>query len=436
MQLAPYRRVLSLSGVKSLLALSMLARMPVLAGSMVLTLYVVLELKQGFGAAGAVFAACIFGAAVGQPMLGRFTDRYGLRPVAVVGTVASATFWACAGFLPYPALLATGFLASLVQVPVFTTSRQGIAALVPEEHRRAAYSLDSIAVELSYMAGPSVGVVMVTQTSAQLAIWAVGLGVVATGVGFFLLNPPMRAEGEGPAPGVRMRLRTWMRPGIVAVLIAVGGATLVLGATEVVVVAVLKDAGELGWASLVLAAWGLYSMTGGVVYGGLSRAPGPIPLMLLLGLCTLPLAFAGNWFWLCVALLPAGLMCAPTLAGAADAMSRLAPPSVRGEAMGYYGAAINIGLAVGTPAAGLAVDLVGPAWGFVVAGGGGVVVALVAAVLQRLGRRSQAADQRPDGVEPAVIATTAPPATAQPATAEPAAAEPAAAQPATAQRVQ
>jgi len=383
--IAPYRRVLALPGVRPLFAVSVLARIPPLAGGMVLTLYVVVQLDLGFGAAGTVFSASILGGAIGSPLLGRMTDRYGLRPVVVVGTVVSALFWAAAGGMSYLVLLVAGFIASLVQVPVFTIPRQALAALVPESQRRPAFSLDSVTVELSYMAGPALGVLLATQASTRLAMWSVLAGVVVTGVALYLLNPPLRSKAEQaePRPSGRMPLRRWLRPGLLAVLVVVAGATVVLGATDVVIVAVLKHAGELAWAGLVLPAWGAYSMLGGLVYGGLVRAPGPTSLILLLGLCTVPLALAGNWLWLCVALLPAGVMCAPTLAAAADAVSRLAPAVVRGEAMGYFGSALNAGMAIGAPLAGLAVDTIGPAWGFVAAGGVGVLTSGVAWLVNR-----------------------------------------------------
>lgn len=417
MHFAPYRRVLALPGVKSVLALSTYGRIPPLAGSMVLTLYVVLELKLGFGAAGAVFSASIFGGALGAPLLGRLTDRYGLRPVVVLGTVTSAVFWATAGWMSYPVLLIAGFASRVIQAPVFTISRQALAAMVPEEQRRPAYSLDSVAVELSYMTGPSLGVVIATQMSPQAAIWAVGVGVVASGVGLYLLNPPLRSEAEEAGVGTaRIPVRRWLRPGIVAVLLTVAGATFILGATEVVVVAVLEHASELAWASVVLIAWGVCSMTGGLVYGGLRRAPGPAVLMLLLGVTTVLLAFADDWIWLCLALIPAGLLCAPTLAGAADAMSRLAPAAVRGEAMGYYGSALSIGMAVGTPLAGAVVDLAGPSWGFAAAGGSGVVVAVAAMLVSRHDRSAAAASPATPGAEQArAVLAGAEPAGTQPA---------------------
>ncbi len=407
MPLAPYGQVLALPGVRALFVVSVLARIPFLAGSMVLTLYVVTDLGMGFGAAGSVFSAAIFGVALGAPVLGRMTDRYGLRPVVVVGTVVAAVFWAMLGVMTYPVLLAAGFLASLVQVPVFAVTRQALAALVPESQRRTAYSLDSVTVELSYMAGPALGVLLVTQVSTRAAGWVVWAGVLLAGVALYLLNPRLRSETEqaGHRPGTRMPVRQWLRPGMLAVLVTVAGATVVLGATDVVVVAVLKHAGELAWASLVLPAWGAYSMLGGLVFGGLPRVPGPTVLMLLLGLCTIPLALAGNWVWLCVALLPAGAMCAPTLASASDVVSRLAPAAVRGEAMGWYGSALNAGMALGAPLAGVVVDLAGPSWGFAVAGGAGVLVAGVAWLVARADRRGGTSEGVPSaGVVPAYAA--------------------------------
>jgi len=54
-------------------------------------------------------------------------------------------------------------LLPLLALPLFSVSRQSLAALVPEERRRTAYSLDSMSVEASFAVGPAVGVLVVTQ---------------------------------------------------------------------------------------------------------------------------------------------------------------------------------------------------------------------------------------------------------------------------------
>lgn len=78
---ATYRRVLGLPGLAALTGVGFAARLPVTATGLVLTLHVVLELGRGFTAAGAVGGAVTAGMAVGAPMLGRWIDRSGLRPV-------------------------------------------------------------------------------------------------------------------------------------------------------------------------------------------------------------------------------------------------------------------------------------------------------------------------------------------------------------------
>jgi len=81
-------------------------------------------------------------------------------------------------------------------------------------------------------------------------------------------------------------------------------------------------------------------------------------------------------------LIPTNMMCAPTLAATTETTSRLAPPQVRGEAMGLQDAATRLGLALGSPVVGFAIDHSSPEWGFAAAGLGGLVIA-AAGLLRR-----------------------------------------------------
>ena len=67
-------------------------------------------------------------------------------------------FWATAWALPFPVLVAAAVVAGLLGLPVFSVIRQCLAAMVPLEQRRTGFSLDSMFVELSYMAGPALAV--------------------------------------------------------------------------------------------------------------------------------------------------------------------------------------------------------------------------------------------------------------------------------------
>lgn len=401
MRLDPYRQVFARPGVQSLMIVGVLARIPMTAAGVTLTLHVVFGLGHGFAAAGLVAAASTVGAAIGAPLLGRYVDRRGLRPVLVVTTLGSGAFWVTAPLMSYPVLLVSCLAAGVLSIPAFSVVRQSLAALVPADGRRAAYSLDSVTVELSFMIGPALAVLVATQVSTVVAIAAVGVTVVLSGVALFVLNPATRSDAEQAEAATPPRRRTWLRPQLITVLVASAGATLVLGGTDVAVVALLKDAGQVQWSGLVLAAWAVFSMAGGLVHGALPRSLPPLALLALLGLATIPVGLAGNWWVLCLLLLPAGALCAPTLAATADAVSQMAPAAARGEAMGLHGSAITIGISLGAPLVGAVVDLSGPAWGFAAAGAAGFLIATPAMVAWARRRLAAPALREPAPVEPA-----------------------------------
>lgn len=374
MTLVPYRQVLALPGVRSLLLVAMLARIPVAAASVTLTLHV-LELGRGYGAAGLAGTALTVGAALGAPLMGRLVDRRGLRPMLALTTTAEAVFWVAAQALPYPGLLVASFFGGLLTLPVFSVVRQSIAALVPVSQRRPAYALDSMSVDLSFMVGPALAVLIATSVSPRAAMLALAGGLVLSGLALYVHNPPVRTDDEAvtqPPPR-----RQWLTLQLVGVLVISAASTVVLSGTDVAVVAVLREADQVAWTGVVLAAWSVYSMVGGFIYGLFARPLPPVAIVALLGVCTIPIGLGGDQWWLlALALVPAGALCAPALAATANAMSRLAPASVRGEAMGLHGSAITVGNALGAPLAGAAMDAFGPAWGFAASGLVGTLAAL------------------------------------------------------------
>lgn len=405
MRLDPYRQVLRLPGIRSLVLVALLARVPVTATGITLTLHVVLGLHRGYGAAGLIGAAFTVGAALGSPVLGRLVDRRGLRLMLLLTVMGEALFWAVAPLLRYELLLGVTLLGGFLAIPVFGTIRQSLAALVPEEHRKPAYSLDSISVELSFMAGPALAVLLVTGLSTRTAAWLVGCGLVVSGLALAVLNPPTRAEGEPAHSAERLPRRTWLRPRLAAVLLAAVACTFVLAGTDVGVVAVLREAGQVEWTGLVFALWSVYSIGGGFVYGALPHSPHPLVITGLLGLATIPIGLAGDWRLVCLALLPAGALCAPALASNSNAVSRLAPAQARGEAMGLQTSALTIGMALGAPLGGAVVDAAGPVWAFAVVGMVGASLAAAGLALTR-GRGYAGAEPEPVGTSVTVEAAS------------------------------
>jgi predicted MFS family arabinose efflux permease len=201
----------------------------------------------------------------------------------------------------------------------------------------------------------------------------------------------------------RTRYRDWLSAPLLTVFAATSAAAMVLAGTDVAVVAHLRDTGDVGLSWLIFLAWGVSSITGGLVYGAVRRPPEPLLLLLGLGLLTVPVGLAPGPWGLALAILPAGLLCAPMLTATADVVSRLVPEDVRGEAMGWHGSALTLGLAVGAPAAGAAIDGLAPWAGFAVVGLAGLLVAAVGLTV-RTGRRWAAGPVRPrrgDMPEPA-----------------------------------
>lgn len=383
-----YREVLALPGVRTLLVLTFFARLPSTAAGMILTLHVAVSMGRGYGAAGTVGAIVTVGIALGAPVMGRVIDRYGLRRMLVITAIGEATFWVVARFLSYPLLLVFAFVGGLLVLPAMSIGRQAMAALVPGDLRRTAYSMDSVSTELSFMVGPAAAVFVATQFSTQTAMLAVAGSLVAVGVLLYVVNPAVRSEAE-KAEAARVPRSSWLTPRMIGVLVVGAGAVFILGGTEVAIVAHLQASGDLPWTGLVVAVWSAGSAVGGLVYGAMRRSVPQVVLMTCLGVLTVPIGLAGNWWVLMLTLIPGAALCAPTIAATAEEVARLAPPAVRGVATGLQSSAFTLGQAAGAPAVGFVVDHASPAWGFAVAGLGGVVVAGVAGWLTR--RRAEVA---------------------------------------------
>ena len=383
--------VLRRPGVGAVTGIGMAARIPATAVGVTLTLHTVMTLGYGFGAAGLVAAAVPTGMAVGAPLLGSVIDRHGLRPVLVLTTTAGVLFWSVAPLLGYAGLLGTAFAAGVLALPVFSLVRQVIAAIVPAGHRRPAFALDSMSVEISYMTGPAIGSLLTVWLGSAVSMRVVGAGFVLAGLALWWLNPPVRADGAASGrASARPPIRSWLSRPLVGALLTVSTAVVAIMGTEFAFIAALTEAGQAWAIALVNAVWCMASLVGGFLYGGARRAV-PLPLLLgALGVATLPAALAWSWWSLLFLLLPAGLATAPTLAAGSDAVGELAPDRVRGLVTGLQGSATTLGIAFATPLSGFLVDAVSPAMAIVVCGSVAAASAVVAGYLMRGG----AADER------------------------------------------
>lgn len=402
MHMSQFRDVLTLPGVRSVLVLGFLVRMPMFAAGLVLTVHIVSTLGRSYGEAGLVAAAFTVAIAVSAPWRGRVLDRVGLRRTVLPSLIVNSLAWTAAPFVPYEVVLPLAVVAGLFVVPTFSILRQALIVAVPTERRRTALSLDSVFTEMSFMIGPALGVWAAVTWDTRWTLVALQLASVAAGALLMVVDPPMRsaaaaaeataAPGASPGTGASVdevpRRARWLSFHAAAVLAAAAAATLVLAGTDVSIVAALRSTGDeaaIGW---VMALWGAGSLIGGLVYGAWHRS---IPVVWLLGglaATTLPVALAGSLVSLAVLLFVCGFLCAPTITATIDSLSRLVPESSRGEAMGWHGSAMTTGNAIGAPFAGFAIDVGGWQWGFASVSLAGLAVALVGALGPAIRRRS------------------------------------------------
>lgn len=377
-----YRRVLALPRVPAVMLLMFITRLPMTAMGITLTLHVVTDLGRGYGAAGLVGTATTLGSALGAPLVGRSIDRYGLRPVVATCGVASTAYWISAPHLSYAALVAVALPAGMLVIPASSISRQVLTALVPVAYRRSAYSLDSIALEASFMIGPAAGIAVATGVSATVALTGIGACFALTTTVLCWFNPPIKHEGE-LATAARPPVREWLGPRLVTTLFVGCGALFCLAGMELAALAALRSIGEVGWTGLVIVLMCVASVAGGIVHGAVRRSLSQPALMLLLTLLVLPVGlFSQSWWLLAIALVPTNLLCAPTLAATAEEVGAVAPARVRGEAMGLLDSATRLGMAAGSPVVGFAIDHSSATMGFVACGLGGLVIASAGLVLR------------------------------------------------------
>ncbi len=406
MRIAPYARVLRVPGVRSLYWLALVARIPVTAAPIALTLRVVLGLHKGFAQAGLVAAAVALGMACGAPLLGHLVDRRGARTVLIITTVSQAVFWAVAARLPFEGLAPAAFVGGALSLPVFSLIRQVLATLLSEADRQAAMSLDSMSVELSYSIGPALGVVAVTRLGSSAAMWVIGAAVVIAGIGLILFDPPTSRRSDSPAapvvandigdnlalgkdstnasPTTIVSSASWLTPVMMAALLATSGATLTLSGTDIALTASMRAFGHVGLLGLVVAAWAFASMVGGFIYGTLSKRWDPLLLLVLLASLTVLMFLAGSWWTLLLLALPSGLFCAPLISSTVEVIAGSVAPERRGRALGVHTSALMLGNAAGAPLTGAVIDRASPDVGFVAIGVLGTVVAVTALTVRHL----------------------------------------------------
>ncbi|KIF70641.1 MFS transporter [Streptomyces sp. AcH 505] len=393
-----YKDLLKTPHAARLLAGTLVGRLPNATAPIAVVLLVRAE-GGGYSLAGALAAVYGIANAVGQPLLGRAVDLYGQPrvqlPAAVLSALGVVLLVAVGTDPPLLAYLAV-VVAGLCTPPL----EGGLRALWPsvlgkEDRVHRAYAMDAVAQEVMFTVGPLLVTLLV-------ALWSPGVALLvinATGVLGALsvvVSEPSRAWRSAP------REAHWLgalrSPGLLALLAAFLFVGVALGSITVAGVAYADDQGRESVYGWLMAALGLGALLGGVVYGSREWAGAPErrlrTIVALLALGYLPLTLTPGVVAMTGLCVIAGVFLAPAIACAFIVVDRHAPRGTVTEAFSWLVTTFGVGAALGTAAAGPAVDAGGTTASFAVAGAGGVAALLVLIATRRVlaapGRTSNA----------------------------------------------
>jgi len=277
-------------------------------------------------------------------------------------------------------------------------------ALAADADRRAAYALDAVAVETIFVGGPLLLSVLLVLCAPQVPLLVTAGLLLAGGVGYALSAAARHWRPEPHEHGPGHRGRSPLRDGGVARVLVVAAAMATgFGLSDVSIAATAREVlGSQAQVGLLFTAIAGGSAIGGLWYG--SRAwRGPehrrLPVVLAgftTGLVVIGVVLLGPAARLPV-LLPVlfgtGLCIAPNLIVLANLVDRHGATDRLAEAQSWLNTAFTSGAALGTAAAGIAVDAGGPAGGFLLA-----AVAVAAAGAASLAGARRWATHREHGV--------------------------------------
>lgn len=405
------RAVARVPEAPALILSSLVAAIPAGATGLLLILHV-RDLGGSYAFAGLVAGAYAFGAAASAPLVGRTVDRFGQTAVLLATMVLTAAALVLLALLPDTApdwtLVALATFGGLVHPPVGACTRTLLPAVVRDPHTlHAAYALESSALEASYIAGPLLIGGLVAPVSTRLALVTAAV-VLVVGTTWFLTRPASRTWSAAPdaAGERRSRLGALASPGVRVLLLTITAFSVSFGAIEVSVTAFAADLDATSAAGPLLAAWGLGSLVGGVLFAN-ARAPEHPARRLVAVLAVLAagdaLLVLTSGSWVLAAILPlSGLAIAPAFAVVHAMAGVAATKGTSVEAFAWLGTGVSAGFALGAALAGSAADAGGPAAAFGTAAGAvGAAIAVFVLGWARVGGFARAAVAAPADALPA-----------------------------------
>lgn len=409
----PYLRLLQVPGAPAFVTAGFIGRMPMSMLGLGIVL-LVSAMTGRYGTAGAVAATGAICYAILVPRLGRLTDRFGqarvLRPLTAVFAASAVAFVTCAlAHAPIWTLFVTGSVLGGTMPSLGSMVRARWSHLVssgggaPMLH--TAFSFESVADELIFIAGPAVVTILATEVHPVAGVATASVLAVAGTLWFAAqrgTEPPAQPSRHHAASVIRL-------PGVLTLAAVYVFLGAMFGTIDLSTIAFAAQQGHKPLAGLVLGTYALGSAVGGLWYGA-RQWRSPLQRRFLITLAGIVAGVAPMWALpnlpvLFAVIFFSGLSIAPTLIAGFSLIERKVPPQLLTEGMAWVSTAIGIGIALGPPVAGRIIDARGAHWGYAFALGCG----LLAAVSGILGARGL---RLPPGPPPNALASAVEPASA------------------------
>ena len=337
-----------------------LGRVP-MAMNTVAIVFLVSDVRDSFAIAGITSAFYTLSGAIISPRIGKLADRFGTRPVLLPVTLINAlSTFGLLYFIDRSLIglfaVAAVFGATFPNFGSYTRTRWS-RSISDEKELSSALSLESVIDETAYVVGPALAGFLFSFYGSQspllagiffVVIGGVGLALTSTDHGGFARVEDDHSRGILSIPYVKSLLLS---------LIAMG---LLFGSNFVVIIAVATEGGRASDGGLWVGLYPLGSAVSGLIYGfihwKISSTVRYTVSLAVMTLCTSGILFFQDLdtivFWIIVS----GIAIGPALISANAFMKELVPLSRLNESFAFLGAAISIGITIGSVLSGLIVE--------------------------------------------------------------------------------
>ncbi len=349
--------------LRQTVAASIIGRLPI--GITGLAILLLVQTTTGSFARGGAATACyVIGLATVAPALGRIIDRSGPRRTLMICALA---FPAALSLLviavhhltaPWIVLLcaaAAGATFPPITVCMRTYVRQ---RLRNDEQLSAAYSMESVLIELIFIVGPLlVGLFVALASAAAAVLFAAGCGFVGTLL--FVRSPALLAWQVEPRTA-RSLLGPLAGPGFAPLVAVILCYSMAFGLLEVGLTAYATERGNVPLAGVLLGLMSLGSALGGLAYGSrnwhlpLTRQFALMLALMGAGLGLLALPWS-TWPF-ALGCLFAGVVMAPALIIQSMLVAKSTPAAQLTEAFTWSTSALLCGVGIGVAAGGALLD--------------------------------------------------------------------------------